>query len=165
MMLSIEPPRDPGVGSSRHFAASGCAPIAARIPWWVGGGAAVTSSGPRWEMPCILYLKDRYMQSSSGFNLETCSFLVAPVRLQLLSRTSSQSGRENESHLFVWGFTAPETGLLFEPRRRISRGEASGTPQPPAPAGMEGRTSPPGPGERKSVKYESETRYVWPPFR
>ena len=101
MMLSIEPPRDPGVGSARHFAASGCAPIAARIPWWVGGGAAVTSSGPRWEMPCILYLEDRYMQSSSGFNLGTCSFLVVPVHLQQLLGTSSQSEKQNVIHLFV----------------------------------------------------------------
>ena len=56
MMLSMEPPPDSTTGSSLHLAASGWAPIAALIPWWVGGGAAVTSSGPRCEIPCILYL-------------------------------------------------------------------------------------------------------------
>ena len=55
-------------------------------------------------------------------------------------------------------FNAPETGLLFEPRQRTSPDEVFGTPPPPAPAGMVGRTSPPGPEERKLVK--GEARYV-----
>ena len=55
-------------------------------------------------------------------------------------------------------FEAPETGLLFEPRQRTSPDEVFGTPPPPALAGTVGRTSPPGPEERKLVK--GEARYV-----
>ena len=46
-----------GVSPCCHLA-SGCVRmLVCRIPW-VGGGAACTSSGARWLIPCILYLLD-----------------------------------------------------------------------------------------------------------